>query len=316
MISKLSEKNLFGVRVTTSSEKDILEYVLSTLTNSDKKLSIFTPNPEIIVKAHSNPKYKAILNSGSIMLPDGAGLILASWVLGAPLEHRITGVDFLVNLSQRVAQYADKKSLCVGFVGAKAGVALRTAECLQSAFPELRISFIGEEWPASQRDEEDGVFIPEKYQLKIAESHFGNIHALKKAITEQTSGNSTDMKYESGGKSHGENKSTRASSLMNHDSKIDVLFVAFGAPKQEEWIASHLDNLPVRVAIGVGGAFDFISGQVSRAPYVIRFLGLEWLYRLIRQPWRWKRQLSLLTFLKLTAEEWVDLVRQAFRKNP
>jgi len=70
----------------------------------------------------------------------------------------------------------------------------------------------------------------------------------------------------------------------------DLLFVAFGAPRQEQWITRNLQNLPsVKVAIGVGGAFDFISGKISRAPKFMRKLGLEWLYRLFLQPTRIKR---------------------------
>jgi len=73
-------------------------------------------------------------------------------------------------------------------------------------------------------------------------------------------------------------------------SKTDVLFVALGAPKQEKWIYENLKRIPsVKLAIGVGGSFDFISGNVKRAPKLIRDLGLEWLWRLILQPWRIKR---------------------------
>lgn len=84
---------------------------------------------------------------------------------------------------------------------------------------------------------------------------------------------------------------------------IDILFVAYGAPKQEEWIFTHLEQLPVKAAMGVGGAFDFISGNVPRAPKVMRSLGLEWLFRLIIQPWRLRRQLALVTFVSLILQE-------------
>ncbi|MDO8658833.1 MAG: WecB/TagA/CpsF family glycosyltransferase [Candidatus Levybacteria bacterium] len=84
---------------------------------------------------------------------------------------------------------------------------------------------------------------------------------------------------------------------------IDILFVAFGFPKQEEWIAQNLDKIPVKMAMGVGGAFDYISGNVRRAPVWIRNIGLEWLYRLIRQPWRIKRQLALLEFIFLVLKK-------------
>ena len=82
-------------------------------------------------------------------------------------------------------------------------------------------------------------------------------------------------------------------------SSADVLFVAFGAPKQEKWIAENLNNIPVKVAMGVGGAFDFFSGRVPRAPFWVRKLGLEWLFRLAVQPWRINRQLALLKYLML-----------------
>jgi len=79
----------------------------------------------------------------------------------------------------------------------------------------------------------------------------------------------------------------------------DLLFVAFGHIKQEKWIASNLENIPVKLAMGVGGAFDYLSGSVPRAPEWIRRLGFEWLFRLIVQPWRIRRQIALLKYLWL-----------------
>jgi N-acetylglucosaminyldiphosphoundecaprenol N-acetyl-beta-D-mannosaminyltransferase len=66
--------------------------------------------------------------------------------------------------------------------------------------------------------------------------------------------------------------------------KIDFLFVAYGHPKQENWIARNTNKLNTGVAGGVGGAFDFYLGVQKRAPFVMRSLGLEWLFRLLRQP--------------------------------
>ncbi len=84
--------------------------------------------------------------------------------------------------------------------------------------------------------------------------------------------------------------------------KLDILFVAMGFPKQEKWIYENIDKIPARVVMGVGGSFDFISGKVNRAPKIVRKVGLEWLYRLIRQPWRLKRQLALISFAALTLQ--------------
>ena len=79
------------------------------------------------------------------------------------------------------------------------------------------------------------------------------------------------------------------------NSGADVLFVAYGAPRQELWIARNLDKLTsVCVAVGIGGSFDFISGNVKRAPAVMRKFGLEWLFRLFVQPSRFKRIFNAL----------------------
>jgi N-acetylglucosaminyldiphosphoundecaprenol N-acetyl-beta-D-mannosaminyltransferase len=75
-----------------------------------------------------------------------------------------------------------------------------------------------------------------------------------------------------------------------------LLLVAYGAPTQELWIARNLRALPGVVAIGVGGALDMIAGRTPRAPRWMRATGLEWLYRLARQPARWRRMLALPAF--------------------
>jgi N-acetylglucosaminyldiphosphoundecaprenol N-acetyl-beta-D-mannosaminyltransferase len=77
----------------------------------------------------------------------------------------------------------------------------------------------------------------------------------------------------------------------------DVLFVAYGAPAQDKWIARNLSRLGVPVCMGVGGALDYIAGVTQRAPRWMRRIGLEWLHRLIRQPWRWRRMLVLPRFV-------------------
>ena len=73
-------------------------------------------------------------------------------------------------------------------------------------------------------------------------------------------------------------------------SGAELLFVAFGAPKQELWLARNTANLSrIKIAMGVGGAFDFIAGEKYRAPIWLRKIGMEWFFRLIQEPKRWKR---------------------------
>lgn len=84
---------------------------------------------------------------------------------------------------------------------------------------------------------------------------------------------------------------------------LDILFVAYGFPKQEEFMATYGSTLPVKVMIGVGGTLDYLSGTVSRAPGWVQKIGCEWLYRLVLQPWRIKRQMALVEFVYLVLKE-------------
>jgi N-acetylglucosaminyldiphosphoundecaprenol N-acetyl-beta-D-mannosaminyltransferase len=82
-----------------------------------------------------------------------------------------------------------------------------------------------------------------------------------------------------------------------------VLLVGLGSPRQELWVADHLPKTGAMVGIGVGGSFDVLAGNVERAPEVWRRLNVEWLYRLIKEPWRWRRQLALPAFVWLAVCE-------------
>ncbi len=80
------------------------------------------------------------------------------------------------------------------------------------------------------------------------------------------------------------------------DRKPHFLFIAFGSPYQELWLWKNRNRLKGIVCMGVGGAFDYLSGTIKRPPLIIRKIGLEWFYRLIWQPWRIRRQLKLFKF--------------------
>ncbi|MCR4404516.1 MAG: WecB/TagA/CpsF family glycosyltransferase [Candidatus Acetothermia bacterium] len=80
-------------------------------------------------------------------------------------------------------------------------------------------------------------------------------------------------------------------------SEAEVLLVGLGVPRQELWMLEHKRELKAKVLIGVGGSLDVLSGRLPRAPRVLRQLGLEWLYRLLRQPWRARRALAIPPFI-------------------
>lgn len=253
----LSKLNILGVGITNTTIDEVLEYVLNFIKKDAKKGYIVTPNSEILVYAQKHPQFRKILNEAEIALADGIGVILAGKLLGLPLKEKISGTDFM----EIICQESALNGVSIGLLGGKKGVAVKTAECLLSKYPGLKIVFAASEWPESER-------------IKIQDSRFKN------------------EKFK----------------LINHESyflnqPFDILFVAYGAPKQEEWISKNLVRLPVKMAMGVGGAFDILSGDIPRAPKTLRLLGLEWLYRLIREPWRWKRQLALIEYVILALRE-------------
>jgi len=82
-----------------------------------------------------------------------------------------------------------------------------------------------------------------------------------------------------------------------------VLFIAMGCPRQELFIAKYMDRLNCKVFMGVGGSFDIIAGNVRRAPKLMINLGMEWLYRVYKEPFRIKRLSSILKFILMVIKE-------------
>lgn len=280
----LNKKNILGVDITDATKEEVLEYVIKSLENFKKKYFVVTPNPEFLVLANKNQDFKDILNKADLASADGIGVLLAAKILGKSLKDRFTGVDLVESLCKRVA----RKPITVGFLGGGDSVAEKTAECLQKKYPGLKVSFIGEEWSNNLSARQPRV--SGDVRLQNPKDQSLNSSSLSKSRL-QPDRQPTFNSPESG----------LPRSLGITD--IDILFVAFGAPKQEFWISENLDKIPVKIAIGVGGAFDYISGKIPRAPGVIRSIGLEWLFRLIIQPWRIKRQLALLEFILLVVKE-------------
>lgn len=233
-MQKINIKNII-LSIDDLTFEDTLEYLTEKAKGNGKKTFVVTVNPEIIMLMRKYPDYKKAVMSADLRTVDGVGVLFAGKILGKSFKGRIHGADITQKLSEAVA----KQPITVGFLGGRDNVALRTADRLKKANPDLKVAFAIEE---------------------MSESDFG--------------------KY-----------------------KCDILFVAFGSPKQEKWIYDNLTKLNVNVAIGVGGSFDFISGKVRRAPVFIRRIGLEWFYRLVTQPWRIKRQIKLIHFVLLVIKE-------------
>lgn len=218
--------DVLGVKIDNLSFGEVADRARSFL-HGEKSHYMVTCNPEIIMHAQKDRDFKDILNSASVSVPDGFGLLLVSRFFRDPLKERVVGTDFL----EHFCGVCEKENRSIFFLGGRDGVAKKTADRLKNRYANLR----------------------------VAGTLDGDI----------------DLGDCSG---------------VIRDASPDVLFVALGAPKQEKWIHENLPKInSVRLAVGVGGAFDFISGNVKRAPRFMRQLGLEWVWRLVLQPRRIKR---------------------------
>lgn len=227
--------NILGVNVDNVTMEKALEKVLNFL-DGDEPCAVFTPNSEIIMSAYKDEAFCEVLNSASLIIPDGIGVVYASRILKAPLPERVAGFDLADNLIKKLSN--GEKSFY--FFGGKPGVAEKAKENLLFKYPSLNICGLN-----------DGYFDDEKEKLIIE-----------------------DIKQK----------------------KPDVLFVCLGAPKQEKWINKHKDELGAKVLLGIGGSLDVFAGTAERAPEFYRNHGLEWLYRLLKQPSRFVRMLALPKF--------------------
>lgn len=216
------KKNILGVQIDDVNMTEALVLVEKWIWNPGKHY-IVTPNPEMIVAAQKDERFRKLLNDADLSIPDGAGLKISGRV-----KNTVPGTD----LMEKLVALAAEKGFTTAFLGGREGVAKKCSECLQRKYPKLKVSLATSDTNA-----------------KVPPS--------------------------------------------------DLLFVALGHKKQELWIADNLNKIPVHVAMGVGGAFDYLGGFVPRAPKGLRDLGLEWLFRLIVQPWRIKRQLALFEYLWL-----------------
>ncbi|MDP2625167.1 MAG: WecB/TagA/CpsF family glycosyltransferase, partial [Candidatus Peregrinibacteria bacterium] len=248
------EVNIMGVNFHAVN-LDETEDVVARLLRSDDQHLLVTPNPEIVLKAQKDEAYRQVLNSASLNLPDGIGILWAStlinvksrffrvlrgfWgfflILFVPsrlhrvLPERVTGTD----LMQRLTHSSHKIGAKVFLLGAAPGVGETVAK--KWRFDQIVGTYPGS---PSSKDESD--------------------------IIQRV-----------------------------NESGANLLFVAYGAPKQEEWLNRNLKKMPkVKVAVGVGGAFDFFAGLRHRAPEWMQRFGLEWLWRLGQEPRRIKRILD------------------------
>ena len=231
---------LWGIKTDNVSRNFAISKVGSWFT-SERNIPhiIVTPDALSALLSRTDKKYSNIVKSSSLALADGMGLITALKFLHTPVQERIPGCEFTVDL----AELASKNDLKIAVLAGQKGVAEEATAKLKEKFPTLQVAYV-----------RNGFFTPEQNDEICSEI-----------------------------------KSSGA----------DILFVGLGVPKQEYWLSENLAKTGATVGMGIGGTMDVISGRLTRAPKSWQKFGLEWLYRLIQEPFRWRRIIKLPKFVFL-----------------
>ncbi len=225
---------ILGVSFVSTQKNELIKYLLSSI-QKGKKLSVVTPNPEILVAATKDDDLKEALLTADIRIPDGEGIGIF-----LPLTT-IKGRDLFSDLLTE----ANTHHLRVYFLGSSEKTISLLTKKVADAFPH--ISFLAQSGP--------------------------------ELLSDATAKTSSDRK-----------KSDTVVSQIKKQ-RPHMLFVAFGAPKQEKWIAQHR-SLPVSLMMAVGGSFDSFVTPSLQPPELFTSLRLEWLWRLLREPKRFGRILN------------------------
>ena len=277
--------NILGVKIDNFSKDEIVRKANDFL-NEDKFHQIATVNPEFILEARGNEEFRNILNQCDLNVADGVGIWFAFLRFGKYLKARMAGAD----LMEEILKIASINNYKIFLAASDRGLSSYedTREAILKKYPNLTISGANidchSERSASWR--------------RVEESN-------KKELDPSASLRS-------------------AQDDIEKISACDIIFCNFGAPYQEKFIYSlkngengsphhlypksnnnvlHNNSLndssfslqnqrcrgKIRLAMGVGGSFDYLTGKLTRAPLILRQIGLEWLWRLIQQPKRIKR---------------------------
>ncbi len=258
--------SILGVDVDSIGVIDLLAELRKDL-NSGERRHIVTVNPEMVMRAQHDAAFKECINAADYRVPDGNGLIWAADYLRRPLRGPM----------RRLRGWIKALTLLIKFLIRPRGRVI--TEVVRGSSLVTDLAGLAEEF---------GYTV---YLLGgapgVAKRAAG---VLKNEFPEVRIGGAED-----GSPRPDSDKKIRGSIKQ---SKASILLVAFGAPKQEHWIARNLSELDAPcVAVGVGGAFDYLTGSAAldggapakNPPGVIQRRGLEWFWRLITQPRRWRR---------------------------
>lgn len=258
---------LLGVNLSLISKQELLDTLLRFLEDG-KSHHIVTTNPEFIVEAQSNVAFRRVLNSADISLVDGVGILCAIDYA----QHRKQVQKSILSYWTFFRSYWR-----VGI--SKKSVVYEDTSIERITGVDLTWLLVQQEWMKGRK----------LYLLGGADS----VSSVAMRRLQQVN---PDIQFRS---SNGVNNVANSDDRENaaviadiNNFNPDVLLVAYGHPWQDLWIEQYRSQLRFRIAVGVGGTFDYIAGRVPRAPAWMRSIGLEWLFRLVKQPQRYRRILN------------------------
>lgn len=255
----MNKVNIAGLKISPITKIEFLNQTLNRI-NTGQKTFVITPYSEFLYQTFQDPSILEILNKADFAVADGIGIFWAKKYL----EIKLTTKSYLGKIVQAGWQIIYSLAAILFY-----------PKFIKSALPE---KIVGADlvWDLAKLANENNLKL---YLL----GGFKNTPELVKDILISKYPN-----IQIGGFS---TKNPTDLSIVNdiNKSKADILLVAYGPITQEKWIAENLVNLNIKIAIGVGGSFDYIAGIKHAPPKFVRYSGLEWLWRLFTQPKRIKR---------------------------
>jgi N-acetylglucosaminyldiphosphoundecaprenol N-acetyl-beta-D-mannosaminyltransferase len=263
--------DVLGVRFHNLSRLEAAKAIAS-LAQTGRKAYVVKPYSEFMPHAAAHSDIRQLLNGAALCLPDGVGILWAAHYLSLPGGRVRALWQLLLSLASIAVHPASIKRPIAENM---AGVDLT--------------------WRMLAALEEAGatVFL------------LGGTEAELRGARQRIEARFPSLRVIGARRGYFDTKASENEAVIAEINAAapQALLVAMGFPLQERWIAANLPGLKVNVAIAEGGSFSFISGMTRRAPLWVRRAGLEWLFRLLRQPWRLRRQLALPAFVWLVLKE-------------
>lgn len=266
--------DILGVHIDNISFYEA-QHTITQMVERGGRHYVVTANPEMVVEAQKNRPFQQAINNADLVTPDGTGLRAIAQYLYDTSLNKSNIIIKSYKLIYYLLSILNSQNKFTVIPHVVSGADLFWSLCHWAADANISVILIG-----GTADELNGtaVVIGQRYPGLQIITDIGAVD-----IENETSQEFERLKAKISPYTHA------------------LLFVAFGHPKQELWIVKHRKELPEGVAMGVGGTFAYVSGRKKRAPSMFRYLGLEWLWRLLIEPKRLTRIFTAVIIFPYTA---------------